>query len=140
MLCPYCGFAEQKVLNTRPTSRDTQTWRRRKCLKCNELFTTYEKVDLSYVIVIKKKGKRQRFDRAKMFSGIYEACYRMKDIDRGDAAVAAEDVAQAVEQLLVENKVKEITTKEIVKIVQEKLWKYPSARLNYLAYFSPKDI
>ncbi|MCF7799097.1 transcriptional regulator NrdR [Candidatus Woesearchaeota archaeon] len=69
MLCPYCSHDETKVLETRETSVE-ETRRRRECLKCEKRFTTYERVELKPILVIKKDGRREEFDRQKIIRGL----------------------------------------------------------------------
>jgi transcriptional repressor NrdR len=73
MRCPYCSSDELKVLDKR-TSDEKSIWRRRECLKCGKRFTTYERVESVDLIVVKKDGRRERFDRNKLKSGILKSC------------------------------------------------------------------
>ncbi len=73
MLCPYCNHAETKVLETRETS-EAETRRRRECQKCEKRFTTYERIELKPLFVVKKDGKRELFDRQKLIGGLIRAC------------------------------------------------------------------
>lgn len=74
MKCIYCGFPESKVVDTRPLDDGTSTRRRRECLQCGRRFTTYEKAEQTPVMVIKKDGKRERFDIEKIRRGIIKSC------------------------------------------------------------------
>lgn len=74
MRCLRCGFAESKVLDSRPTEEGAAIRRRRECLGCGERFTTYEKVEFPPLMVIKKDGRREAFDRNKILRGIITAC------------------------------------------------------------------
>lgn len=74
MRCPYCGFMESRVLDSRPAEDGNAIRRRRECGECNRRFTTYEKVDEIPLIVVKKDGRREVFDRGKLLSGIIKAC------------------------------------------------------------------
>ena len=74
MKCPFCSCTDSKVLDKRETDSDECTRRRRECLTCQKRFTTYERVERTNIIVIKKSGVRQQFDRQKMLSGIIKAC------------------------------------------------------------------
>ena len=82
MECPYCHSLQTEVVNSRPTQKETQIWRRRKCEECNEIFTTHELVDLSNLIVVKKSGKSEIFNHSKLYSGIYGATIGSKTPDR----------------------------------------------------------
>lgn len=73
MLCPFCSHSETKVLETRETS-ETETRRRRECSKCGKRFTTYERVELKPILVVKKDGKREQFDRNKIIHGVLRSC------------------------------------------------------------------
>ena len=74
MKCPYCYFAESKVIDSRPTEDGGSIRRRRECLKCGKRFTTYEKIESVALVVIKKDESRQPFDRNKVLKGIITAC------------------------------------------------------------------
>ncbi|MFP4523315.1 MAG: transcriptional regulator NrdR [Candidatus Nanoarchaeia archaeon] len=73
MICPYCQHEETKVLETRETS-DTETRRRRMCLKCEKRFTTYERVEQQPIFVVKKNGQRESFDKEKLSRGVIRSC------------------------------------------------------------------
>lgn len=70
MKCPYCGYAESKVIDSRPTDEDSRIRRRRECLSCANRFTTYEAVENLPIIVVKKDRSRELFDRNKLFNGM----------------------------------------------------------------------
>ena len=74
MKCPYCGYEETQVIETRETENLEATRRRIECLKCNKRFTTYERVEGAEIIVVKKDGGRERFERQKLLNGILKAC------------------------------------------------------------------
>ncbi len=74
MKCPYCGYNESKVTDSRPVDEGASIRRRRECLSCTRRFTTYETIELLPVIVIKRNGSRQSFDRRKVLSGMLRAC------------------------------------------------------------------
>ena len=74
MKCPFCDNHDTKVIDSRPTEDGHAIRRRRGCDKCNKRFTTYEKVEESILMVVKKDGKRQAFDRSKVLNGIAKAC------------------------------------------------------------------
>ncbi len=74
MKCPYCNYSETQVIDTRETENLEATRRRRECLKCNKRFTTYERVEEADIIVVKKDGKRERFERQKLITGIMKSC------------------------------------------------------------------
>ena len=74
MKCPYCSNDETQVIDTRETENLEATRRRRECLKCSKRFTTYERVEEADIIVVKKDGRRERFQRKKLIDGILKAC------------------------------------------------------------------
>ena len=140
MKCPFCKSLQVMVVNSRTNCDNNQIWRRRKCLSCGEVHTTYEKIDLSYIKVIKKSGKKVRFQRAKLFSGIYHSCLDKKKVDRGDAGKFAEEVTRKVEAEIIRLKKKEIRSKEITEIVLSILAKEsPDTFLIFLAYREGSD-
>ena len=118
MRCPGCGFAESKVLDSRPSDEGTSIRRRRECLGCQRRFTTYEKVEETPVMVIKKDGSRQLFDRAKLLGGIMHACQKRpvsyEEMDR---------IVKEVEALAMGSIEHEISSKLIGEMVMEGLKK-----------------
>ena len=74
MKCPYCGYKESKVVDSRPADESSSIRRRRECLSCEKRFTTYETVESLPMVVIKKDGSRQSFDRSKVLRGIQRSC------------------------------------------------------------------
>lgn len=137
MFCPFCYSDQISVTNSRPTNKDTQIWRRRKCLKCGEVFTTREKIDISYVIVEKRDGRRVQYSHPKLYSGIYHSLSGRKRMDRGDAGEIAETIIQKIEEYIVSQKIREIKSVEISHLVVRFLSKqYPDIALLYHAHFS----
>ena len=76
MKCPFCGFEESKVIDSRPTDEGNRIRRRRECLSCAKRFTTYEIVETVPLVVVKKDGSREMFDRSKLMSGMVRACQK----------------------------------------------------------------
>ena len=74
MKCPFCGFAESKVIDSRPAEEGATIRRRRECLACQKRFTTYEIIETLPLVVIKRDGARQAFDRNKILNGMLRAC------------------------------------------------------------------
>jgi len=74
MKCLYCNYEETQVIDTRETENLEATRRRRECLKCSKRFTTYERIEEADIIVVKKDGRRERFERQKLLNGILKAC------------------------------------------------------------------
>ncbi len=116
MRCPYCGGSESKVLDKRETSDLIHTRRRRECLECSKSFTTYERVELAEIFVVKKDKRREPFDRDKLLRGIVRACekrpVKRAQIDR---------VADEIELELRKKEDIEISSEEIGELVMSKL-------------------
>ncbi len=118
MKCPYCGFAESKVVDSRPTDDGASIRRRRECLSCNNRFTTYETVESLPMVAVKKDGSRQSFDRSKVLGGMIRACEK-----RPVPLAELERIADEVEQELQNGLDREITTEHIGELVMDKLRK-----------------
>ena len=116
MKCPYCGYSESKVIDSRPADDGASIRRRRECLSCAKRFTTYETVESLPMVVVKKDGSRQSFDRAKVLGGMIRACEK-----RPVPLAELERIADSVEQELQNGLDREITTAHIGKLVMEKL-------------------
>jgi len=116
MKCPYCGYAESKVIDSRPADDGASIRRRRECLSCMKRFTTYETVESLPMVVVKKDGSRQSFDRSKVLSGMIRACEK-----RPVPLAELERIADEVEQELQNGLDREITTEHIGELVMEKL-------------------
>ena len=116
MKCPYCGFAESKVIDSRPTDEGTSIRRRRECLKCEKRFTTYEKLETISLAVIKQDNSRQQYDREKILRGIIRACEK-----RPISLQQMERVADEIEAELYHSMVKEVSSTEIGERVMDKL-------------------
>src|ERR1700712_1153236 len=76
MKCPYCGFAEDRVVDSRESKEADSIRRRRECERCNKRFTTYERIDEIPYMVVKKDGRHERFDRQKILNGLMQACQK----------------------------------------------------------------
>lgn len=130
MKCPFCRGETTDVFNTRPTRFGTAIWRRRRCLECHESFTTYEQPDLGFLKVIKKNGKKQRYSRAKLFSGIYGAFLSIPSKEN-----TVDAVTDTVEAKILDTKKSELESGEIAAIVLQTLKHYNTgAFVRYLAY------
>ena len=77
MKCPFCGFSESKVIDSRPADENASIRRRRECLSCSKRFTTYETVESLPMVVVKKDGSSQSFDRRKVLGGMIRACEKL---------------------------------------------------------------
>ena len=118
MKCPYCGYKESKVVDSRPADEGNSIRRRRECLACEKRFTTYETMESLPMVVIKKDGSRQSFDRSKVLGSMLRACEkRTVPLER------LEQLALEIEQGLQNSLDREITTDMVGQLVLEKLWK-----------------
>ena len=117
MKCPYCGFSESKVVDSRPADEGSIR-RRRECLQCERRFTTYETVESLPMVVIKKDGSRQTFDRSKVLRGIQRSCEK-----RPVPVAAMERMALEIEQELQNKLEREISTELVGEMVMDKLKK-----------------
>ena len=118
MKCPYCGYKESKVIDSRPAEEGSSIRRRRECLSCAKRFTTYETVESLPMVVIKKDGSRQSFDRQKVLRGMIRACEK-----RPVALAELERIADEIEQELQNSMEREIRTEVIGEKVMERLRK-----------------
>ncbi len=116
MKCPYCGFNESKVIDSRPADENNSIRRRRECLSCARRFTTYETVESLPVVVVKKDGSRQSFDRGKVLGGMIRACEK-----RPVPVARLEKVAAEIEQELQSSMEREVSTEVIGERVMENL-------------------
>ena len=116
MKCPYCSYSESKVIDSRPADEGTSIRRRRECLSCGKRFTTYETVENLPMVVIKKDGSRQSFDKQKILGGMIRACEK-----RPVPLAELEKIADEIEQDLQNSMDREISTESIGERVMEKL-------------------
>ena len=116
MKCPYCGFSESKVIDSRPADENASIRRRRECLSCAKRFTTYETVESIPMVVVKKDGSRQSFDRAKILGGMIRACEK-RPVPMADM----EKIAGEIEQDLQNSMAREIRSEVIGEMVMERL-------------------
>ncbi len=116
MKCPYCGHLEDKVVDSRESREGEVIRRRRECLECGRRFTSYERVDEIPYMVVKKDGKRERFERQKLIAGLLKACEK-----RPVKVSALEAVADRVEGALQERPDREMPATEIGQIVMQEL-------------------
>ena len=116
MKCPYCGYEESKVIDSRPADEGAYIRRRRECLACNRRFTTYENIEHMPIVVIKRDGSRQSFDRIKLINGMVRACEK-----RPVKLSQLEDIADDIEMELQSKIEKETNTVEIGEMVMERI-------------------
>lgn len=116
MRCPYCNHPESRVVDSRPVEEGMTIRRRRECLQCEKRFTTYERLEQEPLIVIKKDGRREPFDRQKILNGLLKACEK-RPLSFGTLEQLVTDVEQAVRNRM-EN---EVPSSVIGELVMEKL-------------------
>lgn len=116
MKCPYCGYTESKVVDSRPTDENERIRRRRECLKCAKRFTTYEVIESIPIVVIKKDRSREAFDRQKLLNGLLRACEK-----RPVALETLEHIVSEIEVLLQNSLDKEVSSQRIGTYAMEKL-------------------
>ncbi|MGI1691152.1 transcriptional regulator NrdR [Thermoanaerobacter uzonensis] len=116
MKCPYCGYPDSKVIDSRPTDDNTSIRRRRECLKCGKRFTTYEKVEQLPILVIKKDNSREVYDRDKILKGMIKACEK-----RPVSIKVLEEITDEIDKKIINSMEREITSTEIGEMVMEKL-------------------
>ena len=118
MRCPFCSHPESKVVDSRPSDEGSSIRRRRECLACHKRFTTYETMESLPLMVIKKDGSRQTFDKTKLLNGMIRACEK-----RPVAFATLEDMANEIEQVLQNDMDREIPSARIGELVMERLKK-----------------
>ena len=116
MKCPFCGFAQDRVVDSRESKEADSIRRRRECEKCERRFTTYERIDEIPYMVVKKDGRREKFERHKVLSGLLRACEK-----RPVSASKLEVIVDATESYLMDAPERERTTREIGELIMENL-------------------
>ena len=116
MRCPFCGHEESKVSNSRPTDDGQKIRRRRECLKCQKRFTTFEIIETVPIIVIKKDGSRQEFDRDKLLRGFLRSCDK-RPVSLSTLEKAADEIEYAISNSMEQ----EISSEKIGELAMEKL-------------------
>ena len=116
MKCPFCGYKEDKVVDSRATAEESAVRRRRECLKCGKRFTTYEYIEEVSLLVIKKDGRREPFDRKKILAGIIRACEK-----RPVSVEKMENVVIQVEHTIQKKSDREVLSSRIGELVMERL-------------------
>ena len=118
MTCPFCGFKQDRVIDSRESKEGDVIRRRRQCLKCERRFTTYERSDEIPYMVVKRDGRRERFERQKVLEGLLRACEK-----RPVPVAKLAEVVDAVESALAENPDRELSTAAVGELVLERLKK-----------------
>lgn len=114
--CPFCGFEESKVIDSRPTDEGERIRRRRECMSCAKRFTTYEIIETVPIVVVKKDKSREVFDRNKLFNGMLRACEK-----RPVSIETLESAVSDIELNLQNSLDREVTAIRIGELVMEKL-------------------
>ena len=116
MRCPFCAHPESKVVDSRPSDEGSSIRRRRECLACQKRFTTYETMESLPLMVVKKDGSRQSFDKSKLLNGMIRACEK-RPVSFG----TLEEMANEIEQVLQNEMDREIPSARIGELVMERL-------------------
>src|SRR5713226_9725795 len=116
MTCPFCGHVHDKVVDSRESKEGDLIRRRRQCLGCDRRFTTYERIDEVPYMVVKKDGRREKFDRQKVLTGLLKACEK-RPVSMGKLA----EMVDEVEGRLAESAEREMSTTEIGELLVERL-------------------
>ncbi|ADU28174.1 transcriptional regulator NrdR [Ethanoligenens harbinense] len=116
MKCPYCGYLESKVVDSRPIDEGGRIRRRRECMRCQKRFTTYEMVESLPLVVIKKDNSRQAFDRHKLLGGMLRACEK-RPVPLGVLEKATDEIENTLQSSLE----REVTSKRVGELAMEKL-------------------
>ena len=115
MKCPFCGYTESKVIDSRPAEEGATIRRRRECLACQKRFTTYEIIERLPLVVVKRDGSRQTFDKSKLLNGMIRACEK-----RPVPYSELERMVSEIEQVLQNKMEREISSSEIGELVMER--------------------
>ncbi|MBM7868849.1 transcriptional repressor NrdR [Clostridium pascui] len=116
MKCPYCGYTESKVVDSRSAEDNASIRRRRECLKCSKRYTTYEKIETVPILVIKKNMSREFFDKSKIVNGLIKACQK-RPISRSQI----ESIADEVEKRINNEMLTEVRSEYIGELIMESL-------------------
>ena len=137
MKCPFCGFINDKVVDSRESKEGESIRRRRECLKCEKRFTTYERIDEIPYMVIKKDGRREKFDRQKVLSGLLRACEK-RPISMGKL----EQIVNEAETFVIDSPERERKTSEVGELIMNRLKKHDKVAYVRFAsvYLDFKDV
>ena len=116
MKCPFCGHLHDKVVDSRESKEGDAIRRRRQCLACQRRFTSYERIDEIPYMVVKKDGRRERFDRQKVLAGVLKACEK-----RPVSMVQLESIADHAEVMVQESSEREVTTRSLGEMIMNDL-------------------
>jgi transcriptional repressor NrdR len=137
MKCPFCGFANDKVVDSRESKEADSIRRRRECLKCGKRFTTYERIDEIPYMVVKKDGRREKFDRQKVLNGLLRACEK-----RPVPISKLEQIVNESESFVMESAERERKTSELGELIMNRLRRYDKVAYVRFAsvYLDFKDV
>ncbi len=137
MKCPFCGFENDKVVDSRESKEADSIRRRRECLKCGKRFTTYERIDEIPYMVVKKDGRREKFDRQKVLNGLLRACEK-RPVPIGKL----EQIVNEAEGFVIESAERERKTSEIGELIMSRLRRYDKVAYVRFAsvYLDFKDV
>ena len=124
MKCPFCGYENDKVVDSRESKEGESIRRRRECLKCEKRFTTYERIDEIPYMVVKKDGRREKFERQKVLNGLLRACEK-RPVPMGKL----EQIVNDAEGLVTDSSERERTTRQIGELIMNRL-----RRIDKVAY------
>ena len=116
MKCPYCGNPDTRVIDSRPSDDNNSIRRRRSCDECGKRFTTYERIDMIPIVIIKSDGTRESFDKNKLLNGIMKSCNK-----RSVTMTQMEGIVDDIENVLINSTEKEIDSKELGTMVMDRL-------------------
>lgn len=129
MRCPYCHSAKDRVVDSRESKEGNVIRRRRECLSCGRRCTSYERIEEIPYTVVKKGGRRERFDRSKVLAGLLKACEK-----RPVSMRQLEEIVEEIEQRLMESQEREMTSEEIGQYLMERL--KPIDKVAYVRFAS----
>src|SRR5512135_605587 len=137
MKCPFCGFENDKVVDSRESKEGESIRRRRECLKCEKRFTTYERIDEIPYMVVKKDGRREKFERQKVLNGLLRACEK-----RPVSMAKLEEIVNEAEAFIIDSPERERTTSELGELIMNRLKKYDKVAYVRFAsvYLDFKDV
>ena len=137
MKCPFCGFENDKVMDSRESKEGESIRRRRECLKCEKRFTTYERIDEIPYMVVKKDGRREKFERQKILAGLLRACEK-RPIPMGKL----EQIVNEAETFVIDSPERERRTSEVGELIMNRLRRYDKVAYVRFAsvYLDFKDV
>ncbi len=116
MKCPFCAFIQDKVIDSRESKEADSIRRRRECERCNKRFTTYERIDEIPYMVVKKDGRRERFDRQKVLAGLLHSCQKRKV-----SVAQMQEIVDATEAFVIDSEGRECTTASVGELIMNRL-------------------